>query len=155
MTNTDSQRARFGIKFSMLARQWRRVMQAHLASIGLTDTTWVPLIQIHECGGGITLKELAFRVGVDSSSLVRIIDKLEREELIVRQRDEADGRAKLIYLTGKGSERVAEIRLELNRFEAQLLADVDEHELTVMTNALNRIQKKLDDYENPPQLNEK
>lgn len=147
MTTMTTPRARFGLQFSLIARQWRRVMQTHLASIGLTDTTWVPLVHLSECEDGITLKALALRVGVGGSSLVRIIDSLERDGLIERKRDAADGRAKQIVLTPAGQSRVDCIRNELSRFEETLLIDLSDDELEAMAGAFERLQKRLDAYE--------
>lgn len=146
MTTLKTPRTRFGLQFSFIARQWRRVMQAHLASIGLTDTTWVPLVHLSECKG-ITLKALALRVGVESSSLVRIIDSLERDGLVARRRDEADGRAKQIFLTEEGELRVAGIRAELSRFEASLLTEITDEEIEIMLSVFERLQPSLDNYE--------
>lgn len=146
MTTLKTPRTRFGLQFSLIARQWRRVMQAHLGSIGLTDTTWVPLVHLSECKG-ITLKALALRVGVESSSLVRIIDSLERDGLVARRRDEADGRAKQIFLTEEGELRVAGIRAELSRFEASLLTEITDEEIEIMLSVFERLQLSLDNYE--------
>ncbi|RQW62759.1 MarR family winged helix-turn-helix transcriptional regulator [Vibrio viridaestus] len=146
MTTFNTPRARFGLSFSLIARQWRRVMQTNLASIGLTDTAWVPLVHLSECKG-ITLKELALRVGVDSSSLVRIIDSLERDGLVERKRDEEDGRVKQIYLTQSGEQQVNSIRTELCRFEETMLPDFSDAELEVMLTMFERLQVRLDDYE--------
>lgn len=143
MNNPDSPRARFGVKFSLLARRWRRALDAHLASGGLTDATWVPLVHLKETGGGITQKELAALVGVDGSSLVRVLDILAREGLIERRRDEADGRARLIHLTETGEARVAEIRKDLSVVESALLADIADEELGLMLEHIAKIEGRL------------
>ena len=149
-TTLTTTRAQFGLNFSLIARQWRRVMQSHLASIGLTDTTWVPLVHLSECDG-VQLKALALRVGVESSSLVRVIDSLERQGFVERKRDLTDGRSKLIYLTLAGQQRVKCIRSELCQFEETVLSDITDEELEVMRAALGRLQKRLQDYENNPE----
>lgn len=138
-------RARFGIRFSLLARRWRRALDARLAEAGLTATSWVPLVHLEETGGGITQKELAWLVGVDGSSLVRVLDMLAREGLIERRRDEADGRARLIHLTARGQRRVAEIRGELGRSEEQLLADLSDSEIEAMLGYFERIERRMKD----------
>ena len=51
---SSSPRSRFGIRFSLLARRWRRALDAHLVAAGLTDATWVPLVHLEETGGGLT-----------------------------------------------------------------------------------------------------
>src|SRR5690606_36107404 len=104
-TASTSPRFRFGIRFSLLARRWRRALDARLAAGGLSDATWVPLVHLQESGGGITQKELAALVGIDGSSLVRVLDILSRQGLVERRLDEADGRARLVYLTPTGERR--------------------------------------------------
>ena len=91
------------------------MLEARLAAAGLSDATWVPLVHLEECGGGVTQKELAALVGIDGSSLVRLLDILCRQDLVERRVDATDGRARRIYLTVAGQKRVAEIREELTK----------------------------------------
>ena len=85
-----------------LTRQWRRLVEEQLAASGLTDATWTPLIHLRAWGDGVTQKELAERVGLDSSSLVRLLDILEGKSLVERRADSADRRSKRIFLTTEG-----------------------------------------------------
>ncbi|WP_199259675.1 MarR family winged helix-turn-helix transcriptional regulator [Paracoccus binzhouensis] len=142
-SNPSPPRARFGIRFSLLARRWRRAIDAHLAAAGLTDATWVPLVHLQETGGGITQKELALLVGVDGSSLVRVLDILSRQGLVERRPDESDGRARLIHLTDLGRQRVAEIRRTLAAGEEDLLADLSDAEIATMLGHFDRIEQRL------------
>ncbi|MGQ3214521.1 MAG: MarR family winged helix-turn-helix transcriptional regulator [Shinella sp.] len=143
MTSHHSPRSRFGIVFFLFARRWRRSIEAHLAVAGLTDATWVPLVHLKETGGGITQKELAALVGVDGSSLVRVLDILAREGLIERRRDEADGRARLIYLTPEGEGRVGEIRQELGRAEEAILLELSDRDITSMLTHFEAIDRRM------------
>ncbi len=149
MDNRFSPRSRFGIVFSLLARRWRKAIDAHLSAAGLTDATWVPLVHLNETGGGITQKELAALVGVDGSSLVRILDILEREGLIERRRDESDGRANLIHLTAEGEIRVAGIRLELGKAEEALLSALSDGEVAAMLGHFAAIDRRMSKLETP------
>lgn len=143
MAFPTSPRARFGIRFSLLGRRWRQAMEAQLAAAGLTDATWVPLVHLKETGGGMTQKGLASLVGVDGSSLVRVLDILEREGLIERRRDERDGRARLIHLTPEGESRLDAIRAELARAEEAILCDLSDKEIARMLECLDRIGHRM------------
>ena len=147
MSNPYSARSRFGIRFSLLARRWRRVLDGHLSEVGLTDATWVPLLYLKETGGGITQKELAQLVGVDGSSLVRVIDILVRQGLVERRRDEADGRARLIHLTPRGLSRVDAIRNLLGQAERLLLADLSDEDIANTLAQFDQIERRLAAYE--------
>ncbi len=143
MTDDTSLRSRFGIRFSLLARRWRQALDAHLATAGLSDATWIPLIHLHETGGGITQKELAALVGIDGSSLVRLLDILSRQGLIERRMDKSDARARLVHLTPAGVQRVAEIRHELTKGEEDMLADLSDTDISAMLNHFGRIEQRL------------
>lgn len=138
-----SPRARFGIRFSLLARRWRKALDERLAEAGLSDATWAPLIHLQETGGGVTQKELAALVGIDGSSLVRLLDILCRQGLAERRVDESDSRARLIYLTADGEQRVAAIRRELAKGEEEMLADITDADLAAMLRHFDRIEERL------------
>ncbi len=147
MSDASSPRARFGITFSLLARRWRRAIETRLAASELTDATWIPLVHLKATGGGITQKELAALVGVDGSSLVRVLDILEREGLIARRRDEQDGRARLIDLTARGEERVDVIRATLGEAEDAILADLSDAEVGDLLGHFDTIDRRMSDLE--------
>lgn len=140
---SSSPRARFGIRFSLLARRWRKALDERLAEAGLSDATWAPLIHLQETGGGVTQKELAALVGIDGSSLVRLLDILCRQGLAERRVDESDSRARLIYLTADGEQRVAAIRRELAKGEEEMLADITDADLAAMLRHFDRIEERL------------
>jgi MarR family transcriptional regulator for hemolysin len=142
-SNSSSPRSQFGIRFSLLARRWRRALDARLAEAGLSDATWVPLIHLQATGGGVTQKELAALVGIDGSSLVRLLDILSRQELVERRVDENDNRARLIFLTPKGEQRVTEIRRELAKGEEDMLADISDADLAAMLDQFDSIDQRL------------
>jgi len=137
----------FGFRFAVLARRWRRAAERNLEEAGLTDASWAPLIHLAESGDGITQKALAARVGSDGSSLVRLLDILERRGFIERRVDAQDRRARLIFLTDPGRRGVADIREVLARTDVELLAGLSDAELDGMLSAFDRIAARLDERE--------
>ena len=128
----------------MLARRWRRALDARLSEEGLSDATWAPLMHLKETGGGTTQKELAALVGVDGSSLVRVLDILVRQGLVERRADETDGRARLIFLTPEGEDRVNEIRKVLTKGEEAMLVDIGDAEIAKMLEHFDKIERRLE-----------
>jgi len=116
-------RTRFGFRFVTLARVWRRAVDLELVASGLTDATWTPLIHLSESGDAITQKELARRVGIDGSTLVRLVDLLSEAGLVERKPDPADRRAKRVVLTEAGHAEVSRIRARIAEAEEQFLAE--------------------------------
>lgn len=143
MVDRPALRVRFGLRFSLLARRWRQVLELYLADAGLTDATWAPLVHLHETGGGISQKKLAALVGIDGSSLVRLLDILCRQGLVERRADEHDGRARLVYLTDDGLRRVEEIREQLTRGERDMLEGLSDSDIDTMLEQFERLDQRL------------
>ncbi|MBV1788045.1 MarR family transcriptional regulator [Marinobacterium sp. D7] len=136
-------RTRFGYRFVTLARRWRRFIDIRLAEAGLTDATWVPLMHLEESGDGISQKLLAERAGLDTSTLVRLIDILERKGLLERRTDLEDRRARKLYLTPSGRKQVGAIRKTLEAAEAEALGDLDDAQLEQMLSWIELIEGRL------------
>lgn len=143
MNNQKNTRFQFGIRFSLLARRWRHMLDAHLANAGLTDATWIPLVHLEETGGGITQKTLAALVGIEGPSLVRLLDIVCSQGLVERRADQSDGRARLVYLTPAGKRRVAKIRRELALAEERMLKDVSDKDIAQMLKNFERIDQRI------------
>lgn len=97
MVYDESARQRFGWLFVGVARRWRAALDERLAGLGLSDATWSPLVHIGRSGGGIRQNALAGRIGIDTSSLVRLLDILVAKALIERRQDPADRRSNLLF----------------------------------------------------------
>lgn len=140
-------RFRFGLQLSLLARQWRRAIEKRLEEAGLTDATWSPLVHLSVAGDGITQKDLASLVGIDGSTLVRLLDILSDKGLIERRTGKSDRRAKQLFLTAAGRTAVSEIRSQLNAAEAELLKEIGDEEIATVLDVLMRIAARLEQFQ--------
>ncbi|MDR2298919.1 MAG: MarR family transcriptional regulator [Comamonas sp.] len=137
-------RDRLGFLMVTLTRQWRRFVEEQLAASGLTDATWTPLLHLRAWGDGVTQKELAERVGLDSSSLVRLLDILEGKGWVERRADAADRRSKRIFLTDEGHGAVDSIRATMLEAELSMLQDLDDAEVETMLGSVNKIRARIE-----------
>lgn len=132
-----------GIRLVGLARRWRHYLDAQLSISGLSDATWAPLMHLHRAGDGVLQKDLAARLGLDVSSLVRLLDILEAQHLVERRPDPLDRRAKQLFLTSAGHEQVALINRMIAPLEDDLLQDLDQAEIEAMLRGFERIENRL------------
>ncbi|MBV8249444.1 MAG: MarR family transcriptional regulator [Comamonas sp.] len=137
-------RDRLGFLMVTLTRQWRRLVEEQLAASGLTDATWTPLLHLRAWGDGVTQKELAERVGLDGSSLVRLLDILEGHGWVERRADAADRRSKRIFLTAGGNAAVDRIRATMLQAELSMLQDLDDAEVEAMLGSVNKIRARME-----------
>jgi len=141
-SQTDARRG-LGFRLVLLARRWRQAVDAELHAAGLTDATWRPLIHLHKVGEGMRQKDLAASLGMDGSSVVRLLDVLASQGLLERREDPADGRAKTLHLTPEGRRLARHVQALIVAFEERLLHGVDDDEIVALGRAFDRIEGNL------------
>ncbi|MDH5858565.1 MarR family winged helix-turn-helix transcriptional regulator [Lampropedia aestuarii] len=139
----NSAKRQIGFQLVGAGRRWRQTLDARLAQQGLSDAVWTSLIHLHRLGDGISQSELAASVGIEGSSLVRLLDTLVAQELVERHPHATDRRIKQLYLTEAGRSTVDKIRLHLERIENALLADLDEQEAAALLRGLEKINQRI------------
>jgi len=89
-------------------------------------------------GGISSQRELGAALGVDKSTLVRIVDDLEHRNLLRRQRSPKDRRAYEIVITEEGERRLAEANELFAEAMTGLLKLFDDEEQRRLHELLNR-----------------
>src|SRR5690348_5037466 len=136
-------RAAFGRTLVRVARTWRREADAALAEYGLTEAQAVPLTVLARSGGEARLGVLAGLLGIEGPSLLRLVDLLEADGLLVRRADPTDRRAKLIRLTARGRELAARAEEVLSRVRRRLLDGIAEHEVEIALEVMRTVERGL------------
>jgi MarR family transcriptional regulator for hemolysin len=143
MPGDRSLRDGFGALVARTARQWRRAVDRELQPFDLSEATWLPLLHLSRAAAPMRQKELAASLGVDNSTVVRLLDALEAAGLVARRGDAADRRAKAIVVTGTGAATVAKVEAVSRRLRQQLLAGFPEAELAAATRILEAVCLRL------------
>lgn len=85
------------------ARAYRAGADKVAAGYGLSEATGLPVLLISRFGeGGVRPGVLADALGLEPSSLVRVVDQLIDAGLLLRHDDPIDRRAKILSLTDAG-----------------------------------------------------
>jgi MarR family transcriptional regulator for hemolysin len=134
----------FGFRSAHITRRLRQMVDAELRSSGLTEATWRPLVYLGRHGEGIRQKDLAQALGIEGPSLVRVLDNLERRGLIERREDDADRRARGIFLTPEGREMQKWVFRVSESIQQRLLAAVGPADLEACDRAFRAIEAMLD-----------
>jgi len=106
------------------ARHWRRICQTTLANYGISEACAVPLLIIVRLGDGVRQVTVAHAAGLESPSLVRLLDQLCSSGFVIRTEDPTDRRAKALSLTPTGRELAEAIEGELVRLRREVLHDI-------------------------------
>ena len=140
---STSVREHVGITISRTARTWRTKLDERLSPLGLTQARWLVLIHLSRMGGESLQKELAFVVGVEGPTLVRVLDGLERIGLVQRLGVEGDKRARLIRLTPKADSVISDIMRIGIKLRGEALAGISDEDLESFFRVLEAILANL------------
>ncbi|WP_426151795.1 MarR family winged helix-turn-helix transcriptional regulator [Pseudomonas sp. DC3000-4b1] len=110
-------------------RHWRRICQTTLANYGISEACAVPLLVIVRLGDGVRQVTVAQAAGLESPSLVRLLDQLCAQGLVIRTEDTTDRRAKALSLTAEGRSLAEAIEGELVRLRRDVLKKVEKADL--------------------------
>lgn len=113
-----------------------------ILSHGITRVQWIALYYIGE-NEGITQKQLAQMLDSKESSIVRLIDRMEKEEIVKREKDTSDRRITKLYLTQKGVQKREEIIPVGKKFSDDSIKGIKEEDLKIFKDVLNKIVKNL------------
>lgn len=141
----DDPRERFGRLVASVYRRWRRHVDVIFRAQGFTEATRAPLVALYDNLAPMRQKDLAARLGLEPSALVRVIETLRKRGLVSCTPDENDHRTKLISLTPEGNRCAIEILRRSIEIERQLLVDLTEEEKSVLRSALEKIADRIPD----------
>lgn len=143
MQQLTALQAEFSAGLIHVSRAWRRAIDEGLEEYGLSESTAWALLQISRTGGGMRQVMLAETLGIVGPSLVRLLDQLGEAGLVERREDQADRRAKTIYLTQAGAALSRRIEGVLDAVRAKLLADVPPDDLATCQRVFRSIGATL------------
>jgi DNA-binding MarR family transcriptional regulator len=92
-----------GFLLAKATQRWNELLTAHFAAAGYSDVSpsyGSVLLPLYE-DDGLRMGELARRARLSKQSMTEMIRRLERDGLVERRPDPADGRASLIFLTAR------------------------------------------------------
>jgi MarR family transcriptional regulator, organic hydroperoxide resistance regulator len=106
------------------------------------------VVKLLEAFGDLSLSELSDKIRAQNSTVTGIIERMEREDLVTRERSKEDRRVVYIKLTAKGRDLAREIPVEpmevfksaLETLSAQEMKDL----LKIMTKVAKRVRTIVD-----------
>ncbi|MDX8470265.1 MarR family transcriptional regulator [Mesorhizobium sp. VK23B] len=127
----------------LAGRRWRRAAGRLLGSHGTSDAAAAPLISLAQLGNGARQIDIASDLGIESPSLVRLINQLEAQGLVERQCDDSDRRANGLFLTEQGQETAEQLQELLADLRGTILGKFTKAELETAA----RVLKAFEDLE--------
>jgi DNA-binding MarR family transcriptional regulator len=95
--------------------------------------------------GPMTMGELATRCGITEKTITGVVDRLEREEYVQRERSEEDRRVVHVKLTRKGQSTFGRLNVEIRQRMADLLSLIEPEDRLVLVRILRTISERMPD----------
>ena len=142
----DQELMRLTMALTAVSRRYKAVADQVASGFGLSQATAWPVVMIARLGDGVRPGALAEALGLEPSSLVRVIDQLIASGLVERREDENDRRARNLHLTGCGRDCAAKLEQALVPFRRTLFAGIAHEEIGVCASVLGRLDAAIAAY---------
>ncbi len=116
-------------------KQFSEAFGRKLDGSGVTRIQWISLYYINEYKH-ISQRELSNLMCVKDSSVGRLIDRLERDGLVIRTRSTEDRRVITLSLSDEGDSRFHELLPIGQSFNNQLIKNISAKDLETFENVL-------------------
>jgi len=73
---------------------------------------------------GIDMTSLAKQIGVDNSTMTRLVGVLMKDGIVVKKKNPRDGRSMLVLLTKRGESLQYKLELEIDKFGSDLFRKI-------------------------------
>lgn len=130
---------RFSAALHNCARGWRLVLDRRLKDLGMSQASWMTVAMASKAAEPLSQTELARRVGVEDATMVAMIDRLVKAELVTREPSPTDRRVKLVVVTRAGAKLYAKVHAEGAAVRSELLTGLNAAELRSATELLERL----------------
>jgi MarR family transcriptional regulator for hemolysin len=134
----------FGPLLHGTARAWRLKLDKRLKPMGLSQAKWRTLLHLSLAGDALTQAEIAERLGIEQSSLVTLLHRLENEDWIIRRASPHDRRCKMVLLGRRAQKIISQISAEAEKLRGELMENISAADLRTCTRVLTQIYEKAE-----------
>ena len=109
-----------------------------LAELDITPAIF-GVLEVLQHNKGLTQSRLAAAIGLDRSSLVPLLDKLEKRGLVSREASQMDRRSNHLFLTTEGRQLLGKADKRVRQHEQRILAGLSKAETKQLISLLAKI----------------
>jgi MarR family transcriptional regulator, organic hydroperoxide resistance regulator len=120
----------------------RRLTKGMASAFGLTGPQ-LTILKLLESFADLSLSTLSERIRAQNSTVTGIVDRMEREGLVRRERSKADRRVVHLRLSEKGAKLAREIQVEPMEIFRGALLSLSPTDLRDLLRILTRLQKQV------------
>jgi len=138
---TEVLEAHIGYLLSKLGSLAASRFEREIAPFGLNRMQF-GLLKILDAAGPSSQHVLSADLGMPPSRMVALVDDLEAQQLVARERSDTDRRVNVVRLTNRGSSLLAQVTKVSLEWEDELLRDLTSAERTQLVDLLRRVASR-------------
>ena len=136
-----------GRLISILYRHAQMFHNQQLKDINISSSEFPFLLYLNSIDG-VTQETFAQFYGMDKAAVTRTIQSLEEKGFVYRAKNKEDLRCNHIYLTEQAKQILPELKMRVDRWSSYLKEGLDEKEVEMVINVLNRMVEKVENNRN-------
>ena len=128
----------YGELISSFLIDLQRLFRLNISIKNLTYSQTLAIISIPN--DGIEMSELAWTLGLDNSTVTRLVIRLEKKNWVERKRSQRDQRAIEVFLTDKGALIQHDIEKEIDNIGEKIKSEVEKDQKESLLESLFSFQ---------------
>jgi len=137
--NPDQQ---FGKLLKRVYHLWHQVINERLRESDVSHSQWRVVLEVSRSASPMTQSALAAELGVESPTMVRLLDRLAEKGWIAREPCPDDRRARYVRLTPRAQRLAEELEVVVGDVRRELLQDLRVGELAASIDALAKVEAR-------------
>ena len=138
---------KYGTEIAFLVREIHSKLKHCIRNEFEGEELTVPQIMllkvISECGK-IKVSEISEEMNLTNSTVSGIIDRLEKSDIVLRERSKEDRRIVYITLSEKGEEMAKEFKRTINVYFENIFSNLSDEEVGVIMKGLETLKQVVD-----------
>ena len=136
-----------GLEIALVSSTYRAAGQKTLKVNGLDDITreQLSILLILSLTDGLYQTQIANILGKDRPNITRMIDILESNGYITREKDENNRRILKVFLTDKGKEKVEFVKPLKERMSAAQYKGMSDEEILTLVRLLRQVRNNIEE----------
>ena len=131
----------YGELISSFLIDLQRLFRLNISIKDLTYSQTLAMISIPD--DGIEMSELAWKLGLDNSTVTRLVIRLEKKNWVERKKSQRDQRAIEVFLTDKGALIQHDIEKEIDNIGEKIKSEVEKDQKESLLESLFSFQWTL------------
>lgn len=131
-----------GFHLNLVSRLLTRYFDLRLADLDVY-VAYLPVLGALRGSASLSQKELAQVAQIGQPAMAQMLERMVKEELLVRTADPTDGRKALFALSNSAADRMESIRSTLSEGNAQIFTALAEEEVEAFVASLKKVETRL------------